>query len=184
MANDNNLFLNKSNLINFIESVKNYPCLYNTQFANKYNNKKAWIEIAKKYNSTVDECRYKWRKLRVSYMRSLNRRQSSDNITREYYLTNYLRFLRPFIKIKQHSDKINTQNDINYSDVEIIDDINDIKNVIKKEECVKMTNKPNKMLLLSLLPDLENYTESEMRYFVKKIIKICDNVERKRFLNK
>ncbi|CCU56488.1 unknown similar to AMEV266 [Mythimna separata entomopoxvirus 'L'] len=200
-------------IINFIYNVKNHPCLYNTnipEYTNNTSNRNAWNEIAKKTNYSIYECRYKWRKIRVSYIRSIHRQQSNNIPTRRYYLENYLRFLRPYIKLKYNSNKNDTSqienmnnsyeseirepteeilNNIKIEEkddsiIEIIDDEPEIKNKEVKRYNTNTLDNPRKMFILSLLPDVENFTESEMRYFRKKIIKICDNIEYKRILNK
>ena len=53
---------------------------------------------------TVPECRDRWRKIRISFMRSLKQQASTKPPMRPYYLTDELRFLHPFLSIRPKSE--------------------------------------------------------------------------------
>ncbi|KAH9634385.1 hypothetical protein HF086_010865 [Spodoptera exigua] len=98
----------RKDIVDFVKEVEKYPCLYNKtlpEYANKVHNRRAWSNIAKKSNTSIPDCRDKWRKIRISFMRSLKQQASDKPPMRPYYLTEELRFLYPFISIRPKTDK-------------------------------------------------------------------------------
>lgn len=199
---------------------------------------------------TVPDCRDKWRKIRISYMRSLKQQNSDKPPMRPYYLSEELQFLRPFLTInpKAHNQK-EEQMDYELSalkkhessdseasdpfDIEIAEDNLEVDRIPIKEQhsikekpkevvYIKQNERNNfveektyvsngysnerqfsrnsygeekqhirsynedigsdarKMFLLSLLPDVNCFTESEMRIFRREVIGACDSIINKR----
>lgn len=98
----------RRDIVDFVKEVEKYPCLYNKtlpEYANKVHNRRAWSNIAKKANTSIPDCRDKWRKIRISFMRSLKQQASDKPPMRPYYLTEELHFLYPFLSIKPKTDK-------------------------------------------------------------------------------
>uniref|UniRef100_A0A2H1VFV7 SFRICE_019919 n=1 Tax=Spodoptera frugiperda TaxID=7108 RepID=A0A2H1VFV7_SPOFR len=93
----------RKDIVDFVKEVEKHPCLYNKtlpEYANKVHNRRAWAIIAKKANTSIPDCRDKWRKIRISFMRSLKQQISDKPPMRPYYLTDELHFLYPFLNIK------------------------------------------------------------------------------------
>ncbi|XP_075987324.1 uncharacterized protein LOC142983971 [Anticarsia gemmatalis] len=209
----------RRDIVEFVKEIEKYPCLYDKtlpEYANKVHNRRAWSTIAKKINTTVPDCRDKWRKIRISFMRSLKQQQSDKPPMRPYYLAEDLHFLRPFLKInpktstpKEEQMEFETlKQDISDSEgsdnfeIEEPNGEREIERVMFKEASVikerpkdiKVYPKPNgrnsysedmessarKMFLLSLLPDVECFTESEMRIFRREVINVCDSIINRR----
>ncbi|KAJ8707387.1 hypothetical protein PYW08_010639 [Mythimna loreyi] len=93
----------RKDIVEFVKEVEKYPCLYDKtlpEYANKMHNRRAWSAIARKSNTSVPECRDRWRKIRISFMRSLKQQASTKPPMRPYYLTDELHFLHPFLSIR------------------------------------------------------------------------------------
>lgn len=228
----------RRDIVDFVKEIEKYPCLYDKtlpEYANKVYNRRAWSTIAKKINTTIPDCRDKWRKIRISFMRSLKQQQSDKPPMRPYYLSEELHFLRPFLKINplKTSPQKNEQKDehkdeqMDYDictgvqkqelsdseasdpfEIECVEDERDNSRIVLKEANSVTKEKPNevvyikqsprnsyndqkshgrrysdeiesnprKMFLLSLLPDVECFTEAEMRIFRRKVITVCDDI--------
>ncbi|XP_072945940.1 uncharacterized protein [Epargyreus clarus] len=94
-----NLFARMSDrrdIVDFVKEIEKHHCLYDQnsmQYVNKLLKRRTWVDIAKKYQSTVPDCKEKWRKIRIAYMRSLKLCKSGNPPSRPYYLAPYLQFL-------------------------------------------------------------------------------------------
>lgn len=201
---------------------------------------------------TVPECRDRWRKIRISFMRSLKQQASTKPPMRPYYLTEELHFLHPFLSIrpktyakekppndsKMEVEPVPTENHDSSDDsassasfeaesIELVHDmntdaginrvaeINRTPEIIRSPENIrtpeinrvtyndntmpKIMNcsvenghgrqhggrnsysddiecSPRKMFLLSMLPDIEQLTEAEMRIFRREVISTIDKI--------
>ncbi|KAJ0174902.1 hypothetical protein K1T71_010010 [Dendrolimus kikuchii] len=89
--------------IEFIKEVEGHPCLYDHQHIDYGNARQiqiAWKKIATKLNENDLNCRRKWKMIRSSYIRSFHYKSKSGSVKKDYYLSPYLQFLRPFAKPK------------------------------------------------------------------------------------
>ncbi|XP_045780023.1 uncharacterized protein LOC123877370 [Maniola jurtina] len=91
-------------MVRFVKEIERHPCLYDQKsldYADRELKRKTWIEIAKKYNSTVKECKGKWIKIRIAYIRTLRpsyAKEMRKNLRSPYYLANHLKFITPVKK--------------------------------------------------------------------------------------
>ncbi|XP_026760225.2 uncharacterized protein LOC113519364 [Galleria mellonella] len=96
------MFTKSEDIIEFVHEVRKRPCLYdNTKrdYSNVWYTKPAWKEISHKLNIPVIDCKEKWRKIRVAYMRSVKQMQSDNPPNRPYWLSEHLQFLIPFMQM-------------------------------------------------------------------------------------
>ncbi|XP_059058730.1 uncharacterized protein LOC131852111 [Achroia grisella] len=124
-------FTKGEEIIDFVREVKKRPCLYDNtlkEYSNAAYTKPAWREIASKLNTTATDCKEKWRKIRVAFMRSVKQFQSNNPPNRPYWLADHLQFLIPFMHMYMKSgDKSkNTKRRSDLIDMETI--------VIKQED--------------------------------------------------
>uniref|UniRef100_A0A2A4JSI4 MADF domain-containing protein n=1 Tax=Heliothis virescens TaxID=7102 RepID=A0A2A4JSI4_HELVI len=221
----------RRDIVDFVKEVEKYPCLYNKtlpEYANKVHNRRAWSAIAKRSNTSIPDCRDKWRKIRISYMRSLKQQVSDKPPMRPYYLTEVLHFLTPFLSVRPKTQNgakdIDPKDDmmefeINAVEKQEISDTNSNSSVCSDPETEdqqvreitrvtindntipnimngriennrinqnsgrnsysddnNMECTPRKMFLLSMLPDIESMSESEMRVFRREVISIVDKI--------
>ncbi|XP_039760973.1 uncharacterized protein LOC120634456 [Pararge aegeria] len=241
-------------IVRFVREIERHPCLYDQKsldYSNRDLKRKTWIEIAKKTNSSVADCKVKWTKIRIAYIRTLRPSYHKDSriVKKPYYLARYLKFITPgkrFCSESCHNPQSTSENtdpieepneketkddeqrnhsDDNISSLdetsqhevfldedncfdnsdEIEDDYDtaiDTKEAIKidinkakteKEHtnrnncstgkiekrspcCENLECNPRKMFLFSLLPDVQNLSEPQMRSFRRQVIKLIDNV--------
>ncbi|KAF9811417.1 hypothetical protein SFRURICE_002786 [Spodoptera frugiperda] len=85
--------------IQLINEIEKHELLYNFGLP-QYNRKdlveEAWEEIAASTNMSISDCKEKWRNIRSSFLRSM--KPSGTKIKKPYYLTEYLRFIVPYLK--------------------------------------------------------------------------------------
>ncbi|XP_075978862.1 uncharacterized protein LOC142978342 [Anticarsia gemmatalis] len=85
--------------IQLINQIEKYEFLYNFNLP-EYNRKdlvdEAWTTIAANTNMSVSDCKEKWRNIRSSFLRSM--KPSGSKVKKPYYLTEYLKFILPFLK--------------------------------------------------------------------------------------
>ncbi|XP_047992779.1 uncharacterized protein LOC125231378 [Leguminivora glycinivorella] len=89
--------------ITLVKHVKRYPALYDynlQDYSNKTITDELWIEIAKKTNSTVHECKERWRNIRSSFIRSMKGPTNGSRSKKVYYLAEHLQFLLPHLKFR------------------------------------------------------------------------------------
>ncbi|KAM3960028.1 uncharacterized protein ACR2FA_005952 [Aphomia sociella] len=196
----NDTFTKGKDIIDFVREVKKRPCLYdNTQkeYSNAAFTKPAWREIASKLNTTVIDCKEKWRKIRVAFMRSVKQLQSDNPPNRPYWLADHLQFLLPFMQMYLKSGdklKIITPPQVRKKED---DELNDnIDKILNSSNITKMTDPPRgikrhqdsteytprKMFLLSLLPEVESFSEQEMRIFRRNVVNLMDDILNERDL--
>jgi len=101
--------------------------------------------------------------------------QDEDIVQQEEYLTNKIinneKGRLPFVQ-ERNQGKGNTKKrklDISKVDQSFIDFVN-----MKKEKSCETD--PRKMFLLSLLPDIKNTTDQQMRMFKKKVLDLVDDI--------
>nr|XP_034836857.1 uncharacterized protein LOC117993213 [Maniola hyperantus] len=88
-------------MVRFVKEIERHPCLYDQrslEYSNRELRRKTWTEIAKKYNSTVKECKDKWVKIRIAYVRTLRpgyNKERPRNPRSTYYLADHLQFITP-----------------------------------------------------------------------------------------
>ncbi|XP_066142421.1 uncharacterized protein [Euwallacea fornicatus] len=89
--------------INFVRIVQRYPCIWKHSLP-EYNQRniteKAWAEVAREVKDNVLNCRERWRNIRGSFIRSLKNPTTSTGIRKKYYLSEYMDFITPYVKIK------------------------------------------------------------------------------------
>lgn len=145
---------------------------------------------------SVRECKNKWRKTRIAFMRSLKLIKRGTPPCRPYYLADHLNFIIPFIKLREDEDH-ESQHNPTYNHIEIKQDPDDTesdtdndnhsamtsnyeeddeKNRKKRKRRDSIENNPRKMFLFSLLPDVESLTEDEMRKFRKDVLVSIHNI--------
>ncbi|XP_069696031.1 transcription factor Adf-1-like [Periplaneta americana] len=88
-----------------VEIVEKYPELYDyshEKYSNKLHVEKVWNEIGKQLNETGAACRERWGNLRGNYSRALKPVTigNGPKIKKEYYLSQNMSFLLPFMKSK------------------------------------------------------------------------------------
>ncbi|PZC82350.1 hypothetical protein B5X24_HaOG210653 [Helicoverpa armigera] len=85
--------------IQLINQIEQYEFLYNFNLP-QYNRKdmveEAWASIAANTNMSISDCKEKWRNIRSSFLRSM--KPSGIKVKKPYYLTEYLKFILPFLK--------------------------------------------------------------------------------------
>ncbi|CAH1638839.1 unnamed protein product [Spodoptera littoralis] len=85
--------------IQLINEIEKHELLYNFLLP-QYNRKdlveEAWEDIAASTNMSISDCKEKWRNIRSSFLRSM--KQCGTKIKKPYYLTEYLRFIVPYLK--------------------------------------------------------------------------------------
>ncbi|KAH9638986.1 hypothetical protein HF086_000912 [Spodoptera exigua] len=85
--------------IQLLNEIEKHELLYNYSLP-EYNRKdmaeEAWEEIAANTNMTISDCKEKWRNIRSSFLRSI--KPNGFKIKKPYYLTEYLRFIVPYLK--------------------------------------------------------------------------------------
>ncbi|XP_061719269.1 transcription factor Adf-1-like [Cydia pomonella] len=99
---------NTYSYIKLIKEIERFPVLYNyslQDYSNKTVTDKSWAEIAKKTNSTVGECKEKWRNIRSSFLRSRKAPQNGSRPKKVYYLAEHLAFILPFLKCRDTSHR-------------------------------------------------------------------------------
>ncbi|XP_023954859.1 uncharacterized protein LOC112058333 [Bicyclus anynana] len=243
-------------IVRFVKDIERHPCLYNRkciQYVDRVLKRQTWMHIAKRLNTTVAECKEKWRKIRTAYGRSLKPRYLNGVRvpSKPYYLASYLKFITPNDKEKRNltgrkhfiistnqpkklpeikaevenidesdtedgfddnfdgkSDPINTNNEFEQDD--IVYDVGTVDIVIDKEVvntgpsievhktketnkscsiknhdvdfddikrcsyCVNVENKPRKMFLFSVFPDIESLSDNQMRCFRRELLDLID----------
>ncbi|XP_045763031.1 uncharacterized protein LOC123865875 [Maniola jurtina] len=97
-------------VLNFVQIIEQYPCLYNNTLPD-YSRKdivdKAWNEVAEAMQWTVHYCQSKWKNIRNGFVRSLKlcADGSSKKQKKLYYLHNELQFILPYIKTNIHTEE-------------------------------------------------------------------------------
>ncbi|KAJ8713322.1 hypothetical protein PYW07_013692 [Mythimna separata] len=85
--------------IQLINQIEQHEFLYNFNLP-QYNRKdmveEAWANIAANTNMSISDCKEKWRNIRSSFLRSM--KPSGFKVKKPYYLTEYLKFILPFLK--------------------------------------------------------------------------------------
>uniref|UniRef100_A0A2A4J1L5 MADF domain-containing protein n=2 Tax=Heliothis virescens TaxID=7102 RepID=A0A2A4J1L5_HELVI len=85
--------------IQLINQIEQHEFLYNFNLP-QYNRKdmveEAWANIAANTNMSISDCKEKWRNIRSSFLRSM--KPSGMKVKKPYYLTEYLKFILPFLK--------------------------------------------------------------------------------------
>ncbi|XP_028139814.2 uncharacterized protein LOC114334010 [Diabrotica virgifera virgifera] len=118
------------NEVKLILEIENNDCLYNyklVEYSRKDITDKAWAEVAENTNSTVTECKERWRNIRSSFLRSLRPLPNGSKPKKSYYLNDYLQFLLPYIRplngaISGNVPPSDTQKSITSEDSQIAND--------------------------------------------------------------
>ncbi|XP_063241794.1 uncharacterized protein LOC134542872 [Bacillus rossius redtenbacheri] len=89
--------------IKFVNEVEKHPELYNYKlkgYSKKDVTDKAWNDVAKEVQLTVNECKEKWKNLRSVFVRHIKPPPSgsSSKNKKPYYLSEAMKFTLPFIK--------------------------------------------------------------------------------------
>ncbi|XP_047036997.1 uncharacterized protein LOC124642586 [Helicoverpa zea] len=232
----------RRDIVDFVKEVEKYPCLYDKtlpEYANKVHNRRAWSAIAKRSNTSIPDCRDKWRKIRISYMRSLKQQVSDKPPMRPYYLTEVLHFLTPFLSVRPKHNEAKGTDSYEAKEIDPKEDMMELEiNTIEKQELSDTNSSvcsdpeieehkvreitrvtindntipnimngriensrvnqngggrnsysddnntecsPRKMFLLSMLPDIESFSEPEMRVFRREVISIVDKIISQRY---
>ncbi|CAG9790912.1 unnamed protein product [Diatraea saccharalis] len=196
---DKNLLLVKS--IEKFPCIYNYNCI---DYSKKEVTDKAWNEIANETKLTVGECREKWKNLRYGFIRSL-RPNPDGSFKKKYYLHDDMEFVLPFVKLIPKSSYMPRANLEIDTDEEITDYANengqspqfyDYDNMLENAEPLRKrtrqyepsikylqhktsldkVNDSRKMFLLSLLPEINELTESQMKCFRRKVLALLDEI--------
>lgn len=202
----------RRDVVDFVREVEKHPCLYNRNIR-EYNDKikqgQAWAEIAKQMGTSAVDCRDKWRKIRISYIRSLKLQRSDKPPGRPYYLAADLNFLLPFVKDGEHKNPFASEkkdfenvesannedtessvdsfhdNDVNFINVgesipkfEVTDSLSEATPAIRRRTEVLLDNASSarQMFLSSLMPEIESFSEQEMRVFRREVISLIDHI--------
>jgi hypothetical protein len=93
----------KLDTVNFIESVKKYPEIFNTThpgFKQQDDKNGAWHKIADEFNTDPNLCKKKFRTLRERYTRELRRSYLEPGTPIKFEYFKQLNFLSPYIKFR------------------------------------------------------------------------------------
>ncbi|XP_075991282.1 uncharacterized protein LOC142986634 [Anticarsia gemmatalis] len=138
---------------NLVKLVEKYPCLYDNtveEYSDSHVTEKAWEEISSKMNWTIPDCKLKWSKAKMEFMENI-KTQIGGSKYRRYYLFDSMRFLVPFIRV--------TYSDENQGDMHLR-----VQSLKRKLQAMQAAEEnPRKMFLLSLVPDVKNLTDENMR---------------------
>ncbi|KAJ8716278.1 hypothetical protein PYW08_013563 [Mythimna loreyi] len=117
--------------IQLINQIEQYEFLYNFNLP-QYNRKdmveEAWANIAANTNMSISDCKEKWRNIRSSFLRSM--KPSGLKVKKPYYLTDYLKFILPFLK---PTTGIESADDSQYDSPQHTNDSDIVVNFIKEE---------------------------------------------------
>ncbi|XP_075979482.1 uncharacterized protein LOC142978795 [Anticarsia gemmatalis] len=189
-----------------VKAVENFPCLYNFNlfdYLKKDVTDEAWSEVANQTQLTVSECKEKWKNLRYGLLRSL-RPNPDGTVKKKYYLHEEMEFVLPFIKTSRHETPIQLMDEVvldmnigNEQDSEYSSGHPHYQE-LENSEPPKKKSRPNdictqklqqnstghddfyddarKMFLLSLLPEINAFTEFQMRVFRRKVFNLIDEI--------
>ncbi|KAL4717409.1 hypothetical protein ACJJTC_017296 [Scirpophaga incertulas] len=186
-----------------VKAIERFPCLYNSNsvdYSRKEVTDVAWNEIADETKLTVTECKEKWKNLRYGFIRSL-RPNRDGSAKKKYYLHYEMEFVLPFIKLIPKSNGYAQQQYECGSDDEIIENtesrqsphffdidmfqsseppkkrlkVNDSSKYMQNETYAKV-EEPRKLFLLSLLPEINELTEKQMKLFRRQILSLLDSI--------
>ncbi|KAM3965593.1 LOW QUALITY PROTEIN: uncharacterized protein ACR2FA_000439 [Aphomia sociella] len=196
---DKNLALVKS--IERFPCLYNYNL---SEYSKKELTDKAWGEVANETNLTAGECKEKWKNLRYGFIRSL-KPNADGSVKKKYYLHDHMEFVLPFVKpLSKNYGFIQPAVD-NDTDEEYIDSHfengqspqqhyldSDIQqntepprksrlhyehnSVILQQSPEERLEESRKMFLLSLLPEINELTENQMRAFRRKVLSLLDEI--------
>ncbi|CAH0399468.1 unnamed protein product [Chilo suppressalis] len=181
--------------LTLVKSIEKFPCLYNhhcIDYSKKEVTDIAWNVVANETKLTVAECREKWKNLRYGFIRSL-RPNPDGSSKKKYYLHDDMEFVLPFIKFLSKSSQMPATN----LEIDTDDDINDYTtdkgqspqfeydNLFQNAEPLRKKirlyepdriNDARKMFLLSLLPEVNELTENQMKCFRRKVLALLDEI--------
>ncbi|XP_059609521.1 uncharacterized protein LOC132256929 [Phlebotomus argentipes] len=84
-----------------VANVKKHRVLYDNtvpEYAIKRYSKSAWEAIAKVCGLSENECKLRWRNLRISFLRYNRTKRNSNSHVKPYYLQEDMAFMLPFIR--------------------------------------------------------------------------------------
>ncbi|XP_055693550.1 uncharacterized protein LOC129795979 [Lutzomyia longipalpis] len=93
--------------LKIVQLVEKYPHLYDStlkEYDQKTEVERAWAEIGQELNMPGSIVRDRWRVIRGSYVRYLrqqNARNDGETPKKPYYLSNYMKFVDPFLKPRE-----------------------------------------------------------------------------------
>ncbi|KAJ0175126.1 hypothetical protein K1T71_009267 [Dendrolimus kikuchii] len=189
-----------------VNTIEKFPCLYNTNFndySKKDITDKAWNEISSQTQLTVAECKEKWKNLRYGLLRSL-KPHPDGTIKKKYYLHDEMEFVLPYIKYSKQFGTVTTSLDDD-TDEEISKNIientespqpqqyfeldynqieppkkrarsSNYKSTQQKSLHFENPDNPRRLFLLSLLPEINELTEGQMKIFRRKILQLLDDI--------
>nr|CAI5859360.1 unnamed protein product [Callosobruchus analis] len=96
-------FAKKAFNLKFVEEVEKHPELYNYtlhEYSKRDATEKAWSNVAKEVNLSVNECKERWRNLRSTFVKKLKPKPSGSGASKKpYYLMEAMQFAIPFVKV-------------------------------------------------------------------------------------
>ncbi|CAK1592620.1 unnamed protein product [Parnassius mnemosyne] len=75
------------------------------EYARKDLTEKAWSEVAKEIQWTVNDCKEKWKNIRNGFVRSLKPKASGLATTKKNYLHDEMQFILPYVKPVIHMNE-------------------------------------------------------------------------------
>ncbi|XP_026732658.1 uncharacterized protein LOC113497335 [Trichoplusia ni] len=157
--------------IQLINQIEKHELLYNFNLP-EYNRKDmvedAWANIAANTNMSISDCKEKWRNIRSSFLRSM--KPSGYKVKKPYYLSEYLKFILPFLKpisgIENQEDQYDSQqNNTNEVGV-VVDFIKAEPTDVDNEENIE--NNADNTILSDLLSRKTATLRKRRRFIPKK----------------
>ncbi|XP_023941175.2 uncharacterized protein LOC112048054 [Bicyclus anynana] len=175
------------------------------EYSSRVCTEKAWREVSKEIKISVIECKEKWKNLRYGLLRSL-RPTRDGSAKKKYYLHDEMEFLIPYVgtstktkkrianytEVEELEEFKNEHEDTYENDIDRFDISHDVESnsVIDEDplrkrvrkdygEHEKSSNKfedSRRMFLLSLLPEIADFSENQMKMFRRKIFGLLDEI--------
>ncbi|XP_054259900.1 uncharacterized protein LOC128984586 [Macrosteles quadrilineatus] len=86
------------------EAVQNHPCLYDfhlKDYSNRDRVQRAWEKVAQELNSSVKECKERWRNMRIVFTRNIKSPPSgAKNKKKPWPHLQAMMFLKPYVTAK------------------------------------------------------------------------------------
>uniref|UniRef100_A0A7G3A820 Putative alcohol dehydrogenase transcription factor myb/sant-like protein n=1 Tax=Lutzomyia longipalpis TaxID=7200 RepID=A0A7G3A820_LUTLO len=89
-----------------VANVRKHRVLYDPtvpEYSIKKFSKQAWEAVAKATNLAEEDCKFRWRNLRISFLRYNRTKRNSDAKIKPYYLEQDMAFMLPFIRSRPNT---------------------------------------------------------------------------------